>query len=216
MSRILFAAAAISLSALPAAAGCVGQCYQQTYVPPSYETVTERVMTRAPRTYALTTPAQYSTVHETVQVSPGGRHWSVTTDAHGRQIGCWISTPPRYATVARTVMVQQPQVVPYSEPAQYGYRSHTVQTASGYRAWSPVGHGYQASYATQPSYGRSYAPSYQAAPSPRRAYYGETQSYRRPVASRGYDRGYDTGRSYNSGYETGTRRNSGFGPLSSY
>lgn len=141
MSRLVLAATALGLSALPAAAGCVGQCYRQSYVPPSYETVTEKVIVRAPRTYALTTPAEYRTVHETVQVSPGGRHWSVSLDAHGNQVGCWVYTRPRYASVARTVMVRAPEVVPYAVPAQYGYRSHTVQTSPGYRTWAPVGSG---------------------------------------------------------------------------
>ena len=162
MSRTLLAAAALGLSALPAAAGgfgCqTGQCYRETYVPPSYENVTERVMVRAPRTYATTTPAEYRTVQETVQVSGGGRQWSVTRDAWGRQVGCWISTPPRYATVSRTVMVRAPEVVPYAVPAQYGYRSYQVQTSAGYRGWAPISGGGQSLFgfgggATTASYG---------------------------------------------------------------
>lgn len=153
MSRHLLAAAALGLSALPAAAGgngCAGDCYRQTYVPPSYGTVAEKVMVRAPRTYALTTPARYGQVQETVMLSQGGRHWSVTTDHYGNKVGCWVTTPARYGTVTRTVMVEAPQVVPYSEPAQYGYRTQTVMTSPGYRAWTPVGSaggGYAAGYA---------------------------------------------------------------------
>lgn len=145
MSRTLFAAAALGLSAFPAAAGGFGcpsgQCYRETYVPPSYENVTERVLVRAPRTYAMTTPAEYRTVQETVQVSAGGRHWSVSRDAWGHQVGCWISTPPRYATVSRTVMVRAAEVVPYAVPAQYSYRSYQVQTSAGYRGWAPISGG---------------------------------------------------------------------------
>jgi hypothetical protein len=139
MSRLLLAATILAASAIPAAAGCVGQCYREAYVPPAYETVTEKVMVQAPRTYALTTPAEYRTVYETVQVAPASRHWSVTVDAYGRRVGCWVTSPARFATVPRTVMVRAPEVVPYAVPAQYGYRSHTVQTRPGYRAWAPVG-----------------------------------------------------------------------------
>ncbi len=155
MSRTLFAAAVLGLSAFPAVAGCVGQCYQQSYAPPTYETTTERVLVRAPRTYAITTPAQYKTVHETVQVSPGGRYWTVKLDHHGRKVGCWVTTPPRFATVPRTVLVQAAQVVPYAEPAQYGFRSHTVQTHPGYKTWVPLPSDHQGGFAHRASYGAS-------------------------------------------------------------
>ncbi|WP_375461658.1 hypothetical protein [uncultured Enterovirga sp.] len=160
MSRYLLAAAALGLSALPAAAGgygCTGDCYRQTYVPPSYGTVAEKVMVRAPRTYAVTTPARYKHVQETVMVSPGSRHWSVTRDHYGNKVGCWVTTPARYGTVTRTVMVEAPQVVPYAEPAQYGYRTQTVMTSPGYKTWTPVGAGYGHQGG---GYGASYGASY--------------------------------------------------------
>ena len=176
MLRVCLATSALALTTLPALAGggCVGDCYRQAYVPPSYGTVTERYIVRAPRTYALTTPAEYRTVHETVQVSPGGRYWSVSYDAHGDKVGCWVTTPPRFASVARTVMVRAPQVVPYAEPAQYGLRSHTVQTSAGYRAWVPLGGGYSGGYASRgygaagfgsAGYGRTAGAGYGAGPS---------------------------------------------------
>lgn len=190
MSRLVLAATALGLSALPAAAGCVGQCYRQSYVPPSYETVTEKVVVRAPRTYAVTTPAEYRTVHETVQVAPGGRHWSVSTDAHGNKVGCWVYTKPRYASVARTVMVRGPEVVPYAVPAQYGYRSHTVQTSAGYRTWTPVGSG--GGY----GHGGGYdgGASYEGGGYGRGAGYGRRAGYRG-----GYGYGYGRGAGYGGG-----------------
>lgn len=181
LSGPVLAAAALGLSALPAAAGgygCTGNCYRQTYVPPSYENVTERYMVRAPRTYVMTTPAQYQTVHETVQVSPGGKHWSVSYDAYGNKVGCWVYTKPRYASVARTVMVRGPEAVPYAVPAQYGTRSYSVQTSPGYKAWTPISGGYGGGYGHNSSYGRSYG-------------YG----------GGGYGRGYGTG--YGGGYRSG-------------
>lgn len=159
MSRLVLAATALGLSALPAAAGCVGQCYRQSYVPPSYETVTEKVIVRAPRTYAVTTPAEYRTVHETVQVSPGGRRWSVSLDAYGNKVGCWVYTQPHYATVARTVMVRAAETVPYAVPAQYGYRNYQVQTSPGYRTWAPIGSGGGYGYGRGAGYGGSYGGS---------------------------------------------------------
>jgi hypothetical protein len=142
MSRSLLVVAVLGLSAAPAAAGgsgCVGACYEQGYVPPTYETVTEKVVVRAPRTYAITVPARYETVYDTVATG-GGRVWSVTRDkATGRLVGCWITRPVTYARVARTVMVSAPEVIPYAVPTQYGYRTHTVQTAAGHKAWLPTG-----------------------------------------------------------------------------
>lgn len=141
MSRLIVAAGALALSGLPALAGgfgCVGNCYTPTYVPPTYGTVTERVMVRAPETYAITQPAEYRTVYDTVQTG-GGRYWSVTRDPMtGRVVGCWITRPVTYASVPRTVMVRPPQVIPYAVPAQFGYRSQVVQTSPGYKAWAPI------------------------------------------------------------------------------
>ena len=198
MSRLVLAAGFVGLTALPATAGgCAsGACYRQTYVPPSYETVTEKVMVRAPRTYAITTPARYGTVHETVQVSPGGRHWSVSYDAHGHQVGCWVYTKPRYATVARTVMTQAPEVVPYAVPAQYGYRQQTVQTSAGYRAWAPISGGYRGGHGggyggghEGGGFGGGYGGGY------------EGGGYRSTGYRGGYGRGADRG--YGGGYGRG-------------
>ena len=195
MSRLVLAAAVLGVSALPAVAGgCVGQCYRQTYVPPTYETVTEKVVVQAPRTYAVTTPAQYRTYSETVQVSPGGRHWTVKHDSWGNKVGCWVTTPPRFATVPRTVMVAPPQVVPYAVPAQYGYRTHTVQASAGYKTWSPVGHG--GGYG--PSYGQGY----------RSGGYGSSYGHGYG-SSHGYGQGYGYGRP--SGGLFGAIAGAGFG-----
>ena len=81
-----------------------------------------------------------------MQVSAGSRYWSVTRDHWGRKVGCWITTPPRYATVTRSVLVQAPQVIPYAQPAQYGYRSHTVLEHPGYRNWAPIGGGFHGGF----------------------------------------------------------------------
>lgn len=144
MSRSLLAASALLVGALPAVAGegCVGQCFQKAWLPPVYSAQAERVLVQAPRTYAYVTPATYRTVYETVMVSPGSRRWTVTHDAWGREIGCWVESPARYASVPRQVMVNAPAVVPVAMPAQYGLRMSTVMTQPARSAWVPVGHGY--------------------------------------------------------------------------
>lgn len=141
MSVRLTMAGVLSVTALPAlAGGCGGsRCYREEYTPAQYETVHERVLLRAPRTYARVIPAEYGQVAETVMVSPGGRTWQVTRDAHGRAVGCWVDVPPRYATRHRTVQVSAEQVVPVAVPAVYGTRSHTVQVSAPSRGWVPVG-----------------------------------------------------------------------------
>lgn len=168
MSRLIIIAGALAVSSLPALAGgygCVGACYTPAYVPPTYGTVTEKVVVRAPETYAITTPAQYRTTYDTVQTG-GGRYWSVTRDPHtGKLVGCWITKPVTYASVPRTVMVSAPQVIPYAVPAQYGYRSHHVQTSPGYKTWAPVSrpvsHGHGGRYgASEGGYSGGYGSSH--------------------------------------------------------
>lgn len=143
MLRSALAIPALALMAVPAAAGgCGADCYRKAWVPPVYETQAEKYLVQAPRTYAHVTPAEYRVVHEQVLVHPGGKHWTVKRDHHGREIGCWVHTPARYASVARKVMVRGPEVVPVAVPAQYGVRMHTVMTQPGHKTWVPVRHGY--------------------------------------------------------------------------
>ena len=142
MLRSMLSAAAIAAAALPAAAGgsgCTTDCYRAAYVPPTYGLVAEKVMLRAPRTYALVTPPVYETVQETVMVHPGKRYWSVGYDGHGNKVGCWVTKPAQYASVARRVMVRGSEVVPYAQPAVYGTRTHSVMTSPGYKTWVPLG-----------------------------------------------------------------------------
>lgn len=188
MLRIPLALAAIAAGTLPALAGgygCTGNCYRQEYVPPSYRTVAERVMVRAPRTYAYVTPAQYGYVNETVQVSPASRYWTVKHDHHGRKIGCWVEAPARYASVSRKVMLRGPEVVPQYVPAQYAVRHHTVQDSPGYKTWVPLGgRGHGGGYGYGSTGGGGYGYGY--------ASYGADEGY-----SGGYGGGY--GRSYGGG-----------------
>lgn len=143
--RAALAIPVLGLLIAPAIAGesyCGARCYRKAWVPPVYETHAETYLAQAPRTYAYVTPAAYRVVHERAMVHPGSRRWTVKRDHHGHEIGCWVETPARYATVARKVMVHGPQVVPVATTAQYGVRTETVMTHPGHKAWVPVGHGH--------------------------------------------------------------------------
>ncbi len=186
MSSVAFAA--LSLCA-PASAGCTNGsgCYQQVVTPAvygiqehtvlvaparqiahhvaaQYSTVQETVLVRPARKIAHHIPAQYSTVAETVLVSQATRSWQVSTDAHGRTVGCWVDMPARYATRERTVMVQaastnyetvpaqtatrartqlvRPSGVEYETvPAQYRTHSRQVLVQPASASWAPIGGG---------------------------------------------------------------------------
>lgn len=179
-----FAAAFASAPAL-AGGGCYGSsCYQRIDTPPTYGSVAEQVMVspggvrrhvspaeygtvaetvvvRPERTIARHIPAVTSTVAEKVMVSPGGKRWTVTRDAYGREIGCWVYDKPTYAVQHRTVVVRPSSVaydtVPavvstrhrsvmtrpaqvYEEaiPTTYATRHRTVMTSPGGSYWSPM------------------------------------------------------------------------------
>ncbi len=139
----------LAVSSLPAAAGCSGSgCYQQVVTPPvyatqhhevlvapgrriahrvpaQYQTVEETVVVRGERQIPHHVPAEYSTVAETFMVSPGGRSWQVSTDAHGRTVGCWVDTPAQYSTRHRQVMVRPASTEYETIPAVTATRART-------------------------------------------------------------------------------------------
>ena len=79
--------------------------------PPVYGAIAEKVMVRAPRTVAHAIPGEYGAVAEKVMISPPRKAWTVTRDAYGNLVGCWVVVPARFAVQHRTVMVRAPQVV---------------------------------------------------------------------------------------------------------
>jgi hypothetical protein len=95
-------------------------------VPPQYQEVSQRVMVHPARVIAHHIPAVTQTVAEQVLVQPGGRAWTVRRDAYGQEIGCWVNTPPVYATQYRTVVVQPASAEYETIPAEYADVSHTV------------------------------------------------------------------------------------------
>jgi hypothetical protein len=93
--------------------------------PAQYQTVQETVVVRKERTVARHVPATYSTVAETVMVSPAGRHWQVSKDAHGRTVGCWVNTPAQYSTRHRQVQVNAATTIHETVPAVHTTRQRT-------------------------------------------------------------------------------------------
>ena len=148
LHTVLFAAiAGAVLSAAPAVAGCYStECYRRVSTPPVYDTVSEQRLVSPPRTVYRSTPPVYDTVSERVLVSPGGRHWQQSYDAYGQLVGCWVNTPPRYATATRRVQVRPAEVIPETLPPVYANYSRRVLVQPGGSAWVPAGGGYGGGY----------------------------------------------------------------------
>ena len=183
------ALAALTVFSHSASAGCSGTgCYQQVVNPAVYATqehnvlvaparrvshrtaaqytnMQETVVLRAERQVPRHVPATYSTVAETVLVAPASRRWQVTTDAHGRTIGCWVDVPAQYTTRHRQVQVSaastthetipavmttrtrtkmiRPAGVEYETvPAQYRTVARKIMVQAESASWAPIGGGY--------------------------------------------------------------------------
>ncbi|MBM3609311.1 MAG: hypothetical protein FJX29_12825 [Alphaproteobacteria bacterium] len=132
-------------------------------IPAQYQTVHRQVLVRPAQRVAHHIPAVSLTVAETVMIAPATKVWSVTRDAHGREVGCWVQKPAQYATRHRTVIVrpasvsysvipaqyrtvtQQMQVRPaqlvaHTTPAVVGTRNVTQMVAPATTGWQPIGH----------------------------------------------------------------------------
>jgi hypothetical protein len=166
---VSFIAFALAVSAAGSAqAGDDGCCYQRVTTPPVYGAVQEQVMVTPPHTVALQSPAEYGevterivtrparsfarpvpaitqSVAERVMVRPASKVWSVTRDAYGREIGCWVVQPAVYSTVYRTVVVQPASVTYETQPAEYAIVRRPVQVRPAQTYYQSV----PATYATQ-------------------------------------------------------------------
>lgn len=132
-------------------------------IPAQYATTTEQVMVRPAQQIPIHHPAVTQTVSERVLVQAATKVWSVTRDAHGNEVGCWVEKPAVYATQQRTVIVQpattsyqttpaeyrtfQRQVVVSPErlvaqttPAVYTTQTYQAQVAPATTSWQPIGH----------------------------------------------------------------------------
>lgn len=192
-------------------------CYKKVVTPPVYRTVTERVMVtpatcsqyRTPPTYGTaahevvvqpsyqvvhSTPAVYGRIQVTKMVRPARTRW-VRRGCRGDGYKCAVTTPAKYRTRSKRVMVTQRQawvetrpavkqmvqtrvmldpgkVRQVCQPAVYQTVSRQVMVSPGTAHWVPAfNSGYQVA-ARQPV--QTYSPQ------PRR-----TRSYR-PAVHRGY------------------------------
>jgi hypothetical protein len=176
---------ALALSLGAGAASAHELCYRKVASPPLYQTVTEPVLIEPAHVVRHVVPAQYEhvtehvlvhpgrviahhvaavtqSVAEQVLVQPGGRVWTVRRDAYGQEIGCWVNTPPVFATqyhtvvvepasvqyetippeyqdVTRTVVAQPASVEREVIPAVYGTQSHQIMVQPGSVGWAPIG-----------------------------------------------------------------------------
>ena len=75
-------------------------------------------------------------------VSPGGRYWQTSRGPGGELIGCWVTTPPRFAVRTRTVLIRPAQTIPETIPPEYASVSRRVLVAPARAGWAPIGGGY--------------------------------------------------------------------------
>ncbi|WP_298953602.1 hypothetical protein [uncultured Methylobacterium sp.] len=134
--------AAGSLLAAPAFAGgygCTTDCYRRVSTPPVYDTVSEQVMVRPPRTIRRVVPPVFDVVSEQVVVAPARRVWQTSIDAYGQEVGCWVTIPAQVATRQRRVMVSPPQAVAEVVPPAYATVQRQVLVAPARSGWVPAG-----------------------------------------------------------------------------
>jgi hypothetical protein len=134
------------------------------HLPAVIDEVSEAVVVQPERRVARHVPAEYGTVHERVMTDAGGKRWVESVNAHGQVTGCWVHVKPRYATIARTVVVRpasvayetlpaivqhrtrrvviEPSRTVYDHvPAQYQTRSREVLVSRGSARWQAAGGG---------------------------------------------------------------------------
>ena len=144
-------AGAVAFAPTAQAGGCYGaECYRRVSTPPVFDTVSENVLVRPPRTIYRTTPPIYDTVSERVLVAPGGRFWQTSRGPYGELIGCCVTTPPRYAVQTRRVLVQPGQSIPETLPPEYASVSRRVLVQPARSGWVPVGYGGGGGYGPGP------------------------------------------------------------------
>jgi hypothetical protein len=135
--------AALALSLVSSAAEAGGACYRKVATPALYRDVAEHVLVRPARYIAHRIPAVTEAVAEQVLVQPGGQVWSVRYDAYGQEIGCWVHTPPVYATRYHYVVVQPASVEYETIPAEYEDVTHHVLVQPATLGWQPIGGCYE-------------------------------------------------------------------------
>lgn len=140
-----------SIAPAQAGGGCASaECYRRVTTPPVYDTVSDQVLVQPARTVYRSTPPVYDTVSERVLVAPGGRRWETRIDAYGQLVGCWVTTPPRYAVQTRRVLVRPAEVIPETLPPVYATTQRQVLVQPARSAWVPAA---TPAYGPRPGYG---------------------------------------------------------------
>jgi len=126
-----------------------GECYAKVFIPPQFETVSDRICTREASERIEITPAQYEWVEErilvkeastqlvevpaqfewqdqTVQTNGGHTGWVVDKNARcvgkdqpAQDVFCLVSSPPEHKTVRTQCMVKPAGVQEVVIPAEY-------------------------------------------------------------------------------------------------
>lgn len=145
---LIAAALALSVASPALAGGKSLACYQQVHQPAVYKTVHQQVVVRPGGVVHETIPARYGKVVEHVLVEPErviARHIPAVTKTvhqtvmvraetigwewrhiHGVKTLCKVVHPAKYATQAKTVIVQPARTVHERIPARYAKQVRTV------------------------------------------------------------------------------------------
>ena len=142
-SIVIAASVALMSSAASASeAGCP-TCFREVVEPPVYKVTSRKVMVQRRRHVSRTIPAQYTSVPQSVLLSPARQVWQVTHDIHGNAVGCWVTLPPQYGVQHRHVRVSTRQAVRETIPAVYATQQRAVLVRPGrHHGWAPIGTGY--------------------------------------------------------------------------
>ena len=132
-------------------------------IPAQYATTTEQIMVRPAQTVPHHIPAVTQSVAEQVMVSPASKFWSVTRNAHGEEVGCWVhkaavystqyrnvivrpasttysTIPAEYRTITRQVAVSHERLVARTIPAVYSTQSYQAQVSPASASWQSLNH----------------------------------------------------------------------------
>jgi hypothetical protein len=118
---------------------CPESCREE-WVPPTYETVTEKVCTCQEQCKQICVPAEYKNVEECVEVCPARTEWQRVQcppgEAKGgeRQGDCWalVTIPPQYEKRCKQICVKEASTRTETIPAVYENRCKQVEKTCGY------------------------------------------------------------------------------------
>jgi hypothetical protein len=102
----------------------------QYRTPPTYGTVAQEVMLQPSYQVAHTKPAVYGRVQVTRQVRPARTRW-MRRGCRGGDYRCSVTTPARYRTRSKRVMMQPSQTWVETRPAVMGVEHRQVMLSAG-------------------------------------------------------------------------------------